>query len=103
MGIPHGGNVVLYYQIFNPNKIVAIEHALEPVEPLPRYIAKHRKAKIIKPYYGINQADHSAMETILSTEFPNRDVDIRMLISLLTMRHICTRELAKPSPSVFLI
>ena len=37
MGIPHGGNVVLYYQIFNPNKIVAIEHALEPVEPLPRH------------------------------------------------------------------
>ena len=76
MGILQGGSIVLYDQIFGPQKIVAIEHALEPVEPLARYIAKHRKSHIIKPYYGVNQANRSAMEKILSAEFPNRDVDL---------------------------
>jgi len=76
MGILHGGSVVLYEQIFSPEKIVAIEHSGKPVKPLAHYIAKHRKSHIVKPYYGINQADRSAMEKILSTEFPDRDVDL---------------------------
>ena len=76
MGILHGGSVVLYDQIFRPEKIVAIEHSLEPVESLANYIAKHRKSHIVKPYYRVNQADRSAMENILSAEFPDRDVDL---------------------------
>jgi cephalosporin hydroxylase len=76
MGILHGGSVVLYDQIFRPEKIVAIEHSLEPVESLANYIAKRRKSRIVKPYYRINQADRSAMEKILSAEFPDRDVDL---------------------------
>jgi hypothetical protein len=76
MGILQGGSVVLYDQIFSPEKTVAIEHSLESVESLANYIAKHRKPHIVKPYYGINQADRSAMEMILSVEFSDRDADL---------------------------
>ena len=76
MGILHGRSVVLYDQILRPEKIVAIEHTLEPVEPLAHYIAKYRISHIFKPYYGVNHADRFAMEKILSAEFPYRDADL---------------------------
>lgn len=76
MGILQGGSVVLYDQIFQPEKIVSIEYMHTPVEALTRYIAERSRSKIIKPYYGINQADPDAMNKILSAEFPDRDVDI---------------------------
>ncbi len=76
MGILKGGSVVLYDQIFQPLKITAIDHMPEPVSALTKYIAKHSKSGVIKPYYGINQADRPNMEKILSFEFPDRDIDL---------------------------
>ena len=76
MGILQGGSVVLYDQIFNPEKIVAIEYASKPVDMLTNYIKKRDKFDVVKPYYDVNQSDRSAMEKILSAEFPDRDIDL---------------------------
>ncbi len=75
MGILQGGSMAMYDQIFSPEKIVAIEHVNDPVNILANYIATHGRSDAVKPYYGINQADRPAMEKILSTEFPDRDID----------------------------
>lgn len=76
MGILKGGSIVLYDQIYQPQRIVAIDHAPEPVDALTKYIAKRNKSNVIKPYYQISQADRSSMETILSSEFPHGDIDL---------------------------
>jgi SAM-dependent methyltransferase len=76
MGILQGGSVVLYDQIFYPKKIVAIDHSPYPVDALTDYVNKNNKAKVLKPHYGVNQADRSAMEKILSAEFADRDIDL---------------------------
>lgn len=76
MSILQGGSVVLYDQIFQPEKIAAIDFQQRPVSALTSYITQYGKTDIVKPYYGVNQADRSAMEKILSTEFPNRDIDL---------------------------
>ncbi len=76
MGIFKGGSVVLYDQLFQPNKIVAVEFMPKPVQALAQYIAKHGNPDRIKPYYGVNQADRRTMQKILFSEFPNRDIDI---------------------------
>jgi hypothetical protein len=76
MGILQGGSVVLYDQIFYPKKIVAIDHSPYPVDALLDYVNKNNKVKVLKPYYGVNQADRSAMEKILSAEFADRDIDL---------------------------
>ncbi len=75
MGILQAGSVVLYDQIFQLNKIVAIDLMKEPVDALTKYIEQRNKYNSIKPYYGINQADRTAMESILSTEFSEKDID----------------------------
>ena len=76
MGIFRGGSVVLYDQIFKPTRIVAIDHAPEPVKALSDYITCHDKSDVIRPYYGVSQADRSAMENLLTAEFAQRDIDI---------------------------
>jgi hypothetical protein len=76
MGIFKGGSVVLYDQIFQPDKIVAIDFMRLPVEALANYIKQSKKCESVKPYYGINQADRTAMEAILSSEFPEKDIDL---------------------------
>jgi SAM-dependent methyltransferase len=75
MGILQGGSVALYDQLWKPEKIVAIDYSSVPVEPLAKYIEKREKKDQIKPYYGVNQADRSVMENILTNEFPNKDID----------------------------
>lgn len=76
MGILKGGSIVLYDQIYQPQQIVAIDLSPEPVDALTKYMRKHNKLKIIKPYYATSQADRSSMEKILSLEFPHRDIDL---------------------------
>lgn len=76
MGILQGGSVVLYDLVFSPEKLVAIDHAPNPVQPLAEYIRRHGKARTIRPCYGIGQDDREKMEKLLSREFPERDIDL---------------------------
>ncbi|HMS27518.1 MAG TPA: TylF/MycF/NovP-related O-methyltransferase [Burkholderiaceae bacterium] len=75
MGIFQGGSVVLYDNLWSPEKIVAIDYNLKSIEPLEKYIQNLNKQDQIKTFYGINQADKDAMENILNSEFPDRDID----------------------------
>jgi hypothetical protein len=75
IGILQGGSVALYEQLFQPEKIVAIEYATTPVVALEKYIESNQKKDVIKPYYGVNQADSVAMTTVLNQEYPNKDID----------------------------
>jgi len=76
MGILQGGSVVLYDQIFQPQVIAAIEYSRKRVNALTEYIDKHKKGSVVRPYYGVNQADRHAMEKVLSSEFPRKDIDL---------------------------
>jgi methyltransferase family protein len=75
IGIFKGGSVVFQELINRPHKIVAVE-LLQPCDALTEYIASAGKSEIIKPYYGVNQADRRAMGLILSSEFPGQDLDL---------------------------
>lgn len=76
MGILQGGSVVLYDQLFRPDKIVAIDHDTKPAPALANYIATRGSSASVRPCYGVSQDDRSAMEALLSQEFPQRDVDL---------------------------
>ncbi len=76
MGILQGGSVVLYDQLFRPDKIVAIDHDPTPVSALANYISGRGDSAAVRPYYGVSQDDRVAMEALLSGEFPARDIDL---------------------------
>lgn len=76
IGILQGGSIVLFDQIYRLDKIVTIDLAKQPVEALSKYIEQRNKSNSMKPYYGVNQADRNAMESILLAEFPANDIDL---------------------------
>lgn len=76
MGILHGGSVALYDLIFRPSKIVAIDLSRDTVPTLADYIAKRGKSATVRPYFGVSQDNHSAMEDLLSKEFPQMGIDL---------------------------
>ncbi|HEY7841664.1 MAG TPA: class I SAM-dependent methyltransferase [Gammaproteobacteria bacterium] len=76
IGIFKGGSVVLHDQLFAPVKIAAVDVRRKPVEALSKYIAARGRADAVRTYYGVDQGDRAAMERILETEFPERDIDL---------------------------
>ena len=76
MGILHGGSVALNEQIFNPSRLLAIDLNPVPVRALTEHIAGRDKAEVIRPRYGVSQADRPSIEALLDAEFPHRDIDL---------------------------
>jgi|APSaa5957512622_1039677.scaffolds.fasta_scaffold09357_2 predicted O-methyltransferase YrrM len=76
LGVLKGGSSVFFHELFNPQKLVAIEYKEKPVNALQEYIERKQCQRILKPYYGVDQADKEKMAAILKNEFPNKDIDI---------------------------
>ena len=73
LGVFQGGSFVFFDKLFQPNKIVGIELANKPVEPLDQYIAG--RAGAAKLYYGISQDDEGALEEIVRQDL-NGEIDL---------------------------
>jgi SAM-dependent methyltransferase len=69
IGIFKGGSVALYNELFSPKKLVAIENGSIPVSPLAHYITSRSLDSVLRPYYGVDQADSIALEKIYQDEF----------------------------------
>jgi len=76
LGIFKGGSAVLFYKLFQPAKLVAIDSHPEPVADLERYINTAQVAHTLRPYYGLDQADTPAILRVLEREFPQRNIDL---------------------------
>lgn len=76
LGISQGGSTALAAQVADPHKLVAIELAPEPVEPLEQFIdATDRRARV-RPYYGVDQGDRERLVEILDREFRDEPIDL---------------------------
>ena len=48
---------------------MAIDISRAPVVPLAEYIAERGRTENMRPHYGVDQADSSAVESIMNAEF----------------------------------
>jgi predicted O-methyltransferase YrrM len=76
LGIALGGSTALLAQLAQPAKLVAIEKELAAVAALESYISSHDLESIVKPYYGVDQADTAALDRILASEFGDEPLDL---------------------------
>lgn len=67
LGLFQGGSIVFFEKLFEPERVVGIELSKTPIPALERYIAR---GSIIRPYYGVSQADRPRLEEIIRSEFP---------------------------------
>jgi|GEM_PF-2733169 len=76
IGIFKGGSVVLFSELWRPERLVAVDIAVEPVPALAEYIRRCDLAESVRPVFGIDQADAAAMRSVISSELGAAPLDL---------------------------
>jgi len=76
LGIFKGGSAVLFHKMLNPVKLIALDLNKTRVGALDDYISSTKTENIIKPYYGVNQADAKTVTQIITSEFNSEPIDV---------------------------
>jgi predicted O-methyltransferase YrrM len=76
IGISQGGSTALFAQVAEPRKLVAVELDPEPVRELEAFIEHEGLGAVVKPHYGVDQADRARLREILDREFGDEQLDL---------------------------
>ncbi|MGA3149802.1 MAG: class I SAM-dependent methyltransferase [Acidimicrobiales bacterium] len=76
LGIYKGGSVVLYHELFQPNRLVGIELSHYRVRALDEFIHLHSLDEVIHLYYGTLQNDQDRLRNIVRDEFGDEPLDL---------------------------
>jgi len=69
IGVLRGGSTVLLSQLTAPEKLVSIELSPQPVALLTDYIEARGLTEVVRPYFGVDQADRTRVAAIARNEF----------------------------------
>lgn|GEM_PF-1114227 len=76
IGIFKGGSVVLFAELWRPQRLVAVDIRPEPLEALEEYIRRSGSAASVRPVYNIDQADRRAMQNVLDEHFDGKPLSL---------------------------
>lgn len=78
LGIRHGGSTALLYELTKSDlsRLVAIELDADRAEALDRFIRDHELDDVIRPHYGVDQADRSRLAELVDEEFGGEPLDL---------------------------
>ena len=62
LGINRGGSTALLSELTRPERLVAVELATEAPPLLTDYIAEHGLGDVVRPHYGVDQADRARVD-----------------------------------------
>jgi predicted O-methyltransferase YrrM len=69
LGIADGGGTALLALVAQPTTLVACELAAEPRPALDAFIRHHQLADVVRPFYGVDQADRHELARLVGSEF----------------------------------
>jgi SAM-dependent methyltransferase len=76
VGIFKGGSVVLFEELWHPERLVAVDITERRVDALDEYIERTGAGARVRPYYGVDQADADALGAILRDELSGAPIDV---------------------------
>lgn len=76
LGICQGGSTALIAQLARPHKLVAIELDPAPVPTLERFVDEHGLRDVVRPHFGVDQADRSRLRQIMDEELGDAPLDL---------------------------
>lgn len=76
LGIAAGGSTALIALMTQPRKLVACELAPTPVAALAELIERRNLGDIVRPHYGIDQANKDALAKVLDDELGNESIEL---------------------------
>lgn len=71
-----GGGVVLFSELWRPERLVAVDIAAGPIPALADYIERCDLAASVKPIFGVDQADAAALRSVIWSEFGATPLDL---------------------------
>jgi predicted O-methyltransferase YrrM len=77
-GIKWGGSTALLHAMNQPQLQLLVSFELKPV-PAPNlsaYISTRSLESVVRPYYGVNQADRGRLVSIMAAELSGRKIDL---------------------------
>jgi cephalosporin hydroxylase len=76
LGIFQGGSVAMLTLLARPSRLVAIEFSDQPIEALAAFIAERRLDGVVRPHYGVDQADRPRLEAIVAQDLGDDPIDL---------------------------
>lgn len=76
LGIAAGGSTALLSLLTHPRRLVSCELDGEPVAALTEFIERRGLGSVIRPYYGVDQADRARLTEIVDAELPGQVLDL---------------------------
>ncbi len=76
LGIAEGGSVALTALVSRPKKLVAVELDENRVQALDDLIEQLALTERVRPYYGVDQANRTRLQTIIDDEFADEQLDL---------------------------
>src|SRR5262249_44098081 len=76
LGIAQGGSTALSALVGRPRCLVSIEYDPEPVGGLVEFIELRQLGDRVRPYFGVDQADHARVAGVVDDEFGDDPLDL---------------------------
>jgi cephalosporin hydroxylase len=76
LGIAYGGSLAWFALRAQPTRLVGIEHNANHNPHLDRLIRSRGLGAVVRPYYGVDQADGDRLREIVSAEFRGEPIDL---------------------------
>lgn len=76
LGIAEGGSTALLALAASPKKLISLELDPDPLEHLSRFIADHDLGDVVRPIYGIDQADRAGVAQAVDGELDGDPLDL---------------------------
>src|SRR5262245_35285746 len=76
LGIAAGGSTAFIALMTQPRKLVACELAPTPVAALAELIQRRNLGDVVRPHYGIDQADKDALAKVLDDELGDESIGL---------------------------
>jgi predicted O-methyltransferase YrrM len=76
LGIAEGGSTALLALVAKPSKLVAVDLEPERLDALDEFSARRRLTEVVRPFYGVDQADAGRLRQIVADEFGGSPLDL---------------------------
>lgn len=76
LGIWRGGSCVFLQKLSGARKLISVDISEERIEALDLYRERDGLQDVLRPYYGVDQADQAALQAILNSELGAQALDL---------------------------
>lgn len=76
LGICRGGSTAFLALLMGPDRLVALDIEPTPVPELDEFIERRGLGDVVRPHYGVDQADTATLDRIVAAEFGDDRLDL---------------------------